>query len=101
MSSRTLTDDLALRDLTDPYAGPHALQQMIAEILAAVSARHPADPLVLDRGHRVVDIADNYDHLGYTATARTRAARHTRYVDDTRMLRSQTSALIPPVLRRL
>jgi phenylalanyl-tRNA synthetase alpha chain len=101
MSTRTLTADLALRDLTDPYAGPHALQQMIAEILAAVSARHPADHLVLDRGHRVVDIADNYDHLGYTATARTRDARHTRYVDDTRMLRSQTSALIPPVLRRL
>jgi phenylalanyl-tRNA synthetase alpha chain len=97
----TLTADLALRDLTDAYAGPHALQQLIAEILTAVSARHPEAGLVLDRGHRIVRIADNYDRLGYTPTARTRDARHTRYVDPTHMLRSQTSALIPPVLRRL
>jgi phenylalanyl-tRNA synthetase alpha chain len=95
-----LTEDLALRDLTDPYAGPHALQQMTAGILAAVSVRWPAR-LVLDRGDRIVDVADNYDRLGYTAGARTRDARYTRYVSDTRMLRSQTSALIPPVLRRL
>ena len=100
MSTPTLTEDLALRDLTDPYAGPHALQRMTAEILAAVRARHPVD-LVLERGDRIVDVADNYDHLGYTAGARTRDARYTRYVSGTRMLRSQTSALIPPVLRRL
>ncbi|MEV6847539.1 hypothetical protein [Actinoplanes sp. NPDC051411] len=100
MPSRTLTGDLALRDLTDPYAGPHALQEMTAQILAALTARHPAG-LVLDRGTRIVDVADNYDHLGYSAAARTRDSRYTRYVSDTRMLRSQTSALIPPVLRRL
>lgn len=100
MPSLTLTADLALRDLTDPYAGPHALQDMTAEILAAVSARWPLD-LVLDRGTRVVDVADNYDNLGYSAGARTRDARYTRYVSPARMLRSQTSALIPPVLRRL
>jgi phenylalanyl-tRNA synthetase alpha chain len=92
--------DLTLRDLTDPYAGGHALQEMTAQILGAVSARWPAD-LVLDRGDRIVDVADNYDHLGYTADARTRDARYTRYVSPDRMLRSQTSALIPPVLRRL
>ncbi|MFI6071767.1 hypothetical protein ACIA5C_09280 [Actinoplanes sp. NPDC051343] len=92
--------DLTLRDLTDPYAGGHALQEMTARILGAVSARWPAD-LVLDRGDRIVDVADNYDRLGYTADARTRDARYTRYVSPDRMLRSQTSALIPPVLRRL
>jgi phenylalanyl-tRNA synthetase alpha chain len=100
MPSLTLTEDLALRDLTDPYAGPHALQKMTAQILAALLARYPAAP-VLDRGTRTVDVADNYDHLGYSADARTRDRRYTRYVSETRMLRSQTSALIPPVLRRL
>jgi phenylalanyl-tRNA synthetase alpha chain len=100
MHALTLSADLALRDLTDPYAGKHALQEMTATVLAAVSARWPLD-LVLDRGARIVEIADNYDRLGYTAGARARDARHTRYVDDTHMLRSQTSALIPPVLRRL
>jgi phenylalanyl-tRNA synthetase alpha chain len=90
----------ALRDLTDPSAGPHALQQMVDAIVGAVSARWPAE-LVLDRGTRIVEIADNYDRLGYDPAARARDARYTRYVDDTHMLRSQTSALIPPVLRRL
>jgi len=100
MSAHTLTDDLALRDLTDPYAGPHALQEMTARILAAVRARWPLD-LVLDRGERIVEVADNYDRLGYSSGARARDARYTRYVSATRMLRSQTSALVPPVLRRL
>jgi phenylalanyl-tRNA synthetase alpha chain len=91
---------IALRDLTDPYAGKHALQVMTAAVLAAVSTRWPID-VVLDRGDRIVEIADNYDRLGYSADARTRDAVYTRYVDATHMLRSQTSALIPPVLRRL
>jgi phenylalanyl-tRNA synthetase alpha chain len=89
-----------MRDLTDPHAGPHAVQDMVSRILAAAHARWPVD-LVLDRGDHVVDVADNYDRLGYTSDARARDARYTRYVSATRMLRSQTSALIPAVLRRL
>ena len=99
-TSTTLSADLALRDLTDPRSGPHAVQQMITEILEAVVARCRGD-LRLGRGERIVQVADNYDRLGYGAAARARDARYTRYVDETRMLRSQTSALIPPVLRRL
>jgi phenylalanyl-tRNA synthetase alpha chain len=96
----TLTADLALRDLTDPGRGPHAIQLMIDEILAAVAARYSGD-LRIERGDRIVQVADNYDRLGYGTDARARDARYTRYVDETRMLRSQTSALIPAVLRRL
>jgi phenylalanyl-tRNA synthetase alpha chain len=96
----TLTTDLALRDHTDPGRGPHAIQLMIDEILAAVAARYSGD-LRIERGDRIVQVADNYDRLGYGTDARARDARYTRYVDETRMLRSQTSALIPAVLRRL
>ena len=46
-------------------------------------------------------VADNYDHLGYQAAAVTREARYTRYVDDLRMLRSHSSALVPAALRGL
>jgi phenylalanyl-tRNA synthetase alpha chain len=100
MTTSTLNADLALRDLTDPRTGPHAVQRMIDEILRAVAARYRGD-LRLERGERIVAVADNYDRLGYGADARARDKRYTRYVDETRMLRSQTSALIPPVLRRL
>ena len=43
----------------------------------------------------------NYDRLGYPAEAITRDTRYTRYVDPGHMLRSHSSAMIPPALRRL
>jgi phenylalanyl-tRNA synthetase alpha chain len=48
-----------------------------------------------------VPVADNYDRLGYPAGAITREARYTRYLDAGHMLRSHSSAMIPPALRRL
>ena len=53
------------------------------------------------RGPRIVPVADNYDRLGYPAEAITRDTRYTRYVDAGNMLRSHSSAMIPPALRRL
>ncbi|MGI8792631.1 MAG: hypothetical protein ACR2H3_05555, partial [Acidimicrobiales bacterium] len=52
-------------------------------------------------GPRIVDVADNYDNLNFTADAASRDERYTRYVDDGRMLRSHSSAMIPPALRDL
>ncbi len=49
----------------------------------------------------MVPVADNYDRLGYPAEAITRDTRYTRYVDAETMLRSHSSAMIPPALRRL
>jgi phenylalanyl-tRNA synthetase alpha chain len=88
---------LSLRDLTDPAQGPHALQLLIAEILAALPGAHQR----VVRAHPVVPVADNYDHLGYAAGAVTRDARYTRYAGPDRLLRSHTSAMVPPALRRL
>ena len=53
------------------------------------------------RGPRIVPVADNYDRLGYPAEAITRETRYTRYVDAETMLRSHSSAMIPPALRWL
>jgi phenylalanyl-tRNA synthetase alpha chain len=100
LTPRALAADLALRDLTDPAEGPHAVQLIVDAILTDVTARWNAD-LVVHRGDRIVDVADNYDRLGYTPDAATRDARYTRYVDARRLLRSQTSALVPPGLRRI
>lgn len=95
-----LAADLAVRDLTDPGQGPHAIQLIVTAILAAVTARWGGS-LLVERGERIVEVADNYDRLGYGRDATARDARYTRYVDDGRMLRSQTSALVPPALRRV
>ncbi|MBU2661973.1 hypothetical protein KOI35_00485 [Actinoplanes bogorensis] len=97
----SLSTDLAVRDLTDPAQGPHAIQAIVAAVLDAAAMLYPDASLVVHRGDRIVDVADNYDRLGYSPAAAARDSRYTRYVDERRMLRSQTSALIPGALRAL
>jgi phenylalanyl-tRNA synthetase alpha chain len=100
LTTDQLERDLALRDLTDPSAGPHAIQSLVgvaADALVAAWAC-PARP---SPGPRVVPVADNYDNLGFTAGAASRDARYTRYVDAQRMLRSHSSAMVPPALRTI
>jgi len=93
LSTTELIRALSLRDLTDPAAGPHAMQLLLAEIHAALPV-----PVRVHRASPIVSVADNYDRLGYPAGGAARDARYTRYVCDTALLRSQTSAMIPPLL---
>ena len=100
LTSAQLARDLALADLSDPADGPHAIQQLIDLAVTALTSAWGCRARWC-RGPRVVTVADNYDNLGYPAAAVTREARYTRYVDDRRMLRSHSTAMVPPALRRL
>ncbi|MEJ3655965.1 hypothetical protein WEH80_23640 [Actinomycetes bacterium KLBMP 9759] len=91
---------LELRDLSDPADGPHAMQILLDDAVAALSARWRC-AVDLRRPRAVVSVEDNYDRLGYSPAAATRDGRYSRYVSDTVMLRSHTSAGIPPALREL
>jgi phenylalanyl-tRNA synthetase alpha chain len=70
---------------------------------AAVAALREAwgCPVVEERADPVVTVADNYDRLLYPPGGASRDARYTRYVASGRLLRTQTSAMIPPLLSRL
>lgn len=92
---------LSLRDLTDPAQGPHALQLIVDALHTRLAAAWPYTEIWTRRDHPVVPLADNYDNLGYAADAVTREARYTRYVSPAEVLRSHTSAMIPPALREL
>lgn len=100
LSHAALVDALSLRDLTDPAQGPHALQLLVADAAAALAERTGAGVRLL-RSRPVVAVEDNYDRLGYRPGAVSRDLRYTRYVSDTTMLRSHTSAGVPPALRTL
>src|SRR5262245_9894642 len=100
LTAAQLAADLALRDLTDPGEGTHALQQLVTIAVDALVDRWGC-PVRGCRGPRIVPLADNYDSLRYPPDAVTRDARYTRYVDDQHMLRSHASAMIPPALRQL
>jgi phenylalanyl-tRNA synthetase alpha chain len=95
-----LERDLSVRDLADPAEGPHAIQ-LVAGHAARALAAHWGAQVRWCRGDRIVSVADNYDLLGYDPGDITREARYSRYVDARRMLRSHSSALIPPALRAL
>jgi phenylalanyl-tRNA synthetase alpha chain len=100
LSTEELRRALSVRDLTDPAAGPHAMQQLVASVLDALRTTWGCE-VRLHRQSPVVSIADNYDRLHYPPGGVARDARYTRYVCDTALLRSQTSAMIPGLLRHL
>jgi phenylalanyl-tRNA synthetase alpha chain len=91
---------LAIRDLTDPACGPHAMQLLLGDVVAALTTAWRCDARV-HRASPIVAIADNYDRLRYPEGGAARDARYTRYVSPTHLLRTQTSAMIPPLLRAI
>lgn len=100
LSLAELNSALSLRDLTEPAAGAHAMQLLLADVVAALeqlwdvpSESHRLNPLVAT--------ADNYDRLGYSPDDVTRDSRYSRHVSPTVMLRSHTSAGMPAVLDSL
>jgi phenylalanyl-tRNA synthetase alpha chain len=88
---------VTLRDLSDPAQGPHAMQQLIDRILQALCT-HWGCELRVHRAHPLVPVEHNYDRLHYPPDGAARDARYTRYVSETTVLRTQTSAMIPPLL---
>jgi phenylalanyl-tRNA synthetase alpha chain len=100
LSTDAVRRALSIRDLTDPAAGPHAMQRLIDDVLSALRLAWRCD-VRLHRQSPIVSVADNYDRLRYPPEGAARDARYTRYVCDTALLRTQTSAMIPPLLRQL
>jgi phenylalanyl-tRNA synthetase alpha chain len=100
LSSAQLSRDLAIKDLSDPAEGPHAIQTLVSRATDSLSRAWRCE-VRWCRGPRIVPVADNYDRLGYPAAAISRETRYTRYVAPGRMLRSHSTAMVPPALRRL
>lgn len=92
---------MLIRDLADPAQGPHAIQLVADSLRTTLAESWPTAEVRVRRDHPVVPLADNYDNLGYAPDAVTRDARYTRYVGPGEVLRSHSSAMIPPALREL
>jgi phenylalanyl-tRNA synthetase alpha chain len=100
LSAAELRRVLSIRDLTDPEQGPHAMQLLVQTMIEALVGAWGAD-LAVQRASPIVSVADNYDRLLYPADAVARDARYTRYVCEGAVLRTQTSAVVPPLLAGL
>lgn len=95
LTSSQLQAALAVRDLADPAQGPHAMQRLLDAIVAVAA---PGATVQLHRPSPIVTARDNYDRLYYPADGAARDARYTRWLGPGVLLRSQTSAAIPPLL---
>ena len=100
LSEAALQRALSLRDLTDPSQGPHAVQRVLDAAQGALARAWRCEPRV-ERRSPIVSVADNYDALHYPEGGAARDARYTRHVGPGHVLRTQTSAMIPPALRAL
>ena len=100
IDSASYRRSLALRDLTDAALGSHAMQTLVQAAVAACRERWRC-AVVVHRAPPVVSVDANYDALGYPPGGAARDARYTRYVTRRRLLRTQTSALIPGALRMI
>jgi phenylalanyl-tRNA synthetase alpha chain len=100
LSPGQLAADLAIRDLTDPGQGGHAIQLLVDAAVARLAAAWGCQ-VRRHRGPRVVPVEENYDRLRIPTDAVTRDVRYTRYVDGRRLLRSHATAMIPGALRAL
>lgn len=98
LSPSALARAVALRDLTDPSQGNHAMQLLVREAPSAL-VRTWGCALTVHRAPPVVTLHDNYDALLYPPDGAARDARYTRYASSDAVLRTQTSAMIPALLR--
>ncbi|PRA25045.1 PheS-related mystery ligase SrmL [Pseudomonas poae] len=99
ISTAELQRALTLTDLTDPTPEPHAVRLLLDEILSGLAARRWPDAQLLE-GPRVVTAQDNYGLLGYDVNEITLGSAHTRWVDESSLLRTQTTSLIPAALQQ-
>lgn len=100
LSPAALHAALTLRDLTDPGEGAHAMQLLIDHLVAALCEAWGCRVIVA-RSSPLTTVADNYDRLHYPPAGVARDARYTRYLSPSKLLRTHTSAMIPPLLRSL
>ncbi len=98
LQGEQLARALAVRDLTDPQQGPHAMQKLLALLHESLAARWGCRRL-LHRPPALVTSADSADLLGQPAAGNGAAQPH--YVTPGYQLRSRTSAAIPALLRGL
>lgn len=89
---------LTLRDLSETHTQPHAINLMVGRIIEGLEARGWPKASV-QRGPRIVTAQENYGLLGYNTDEVTLGSAHTRWVNETTLLRTQTTSLIPSALQ--
>ena len=100
LSAGEIRRALSTRDLTDAGEGPHSMQLLLRDIVDTLT-RTGGCAARVHRESPIVSVEENYDRLNYPPDGAARDARYTRYLNEKTILRTQTSTMIPNLLRRL
>jgi len=89
---------LAIKDLSDPGNGIHAINLVIEIILAYLLKLEGWPKPEVRRSNPVTSVLNNFDRLYFPSDSPNRLSRFTRYIDDKTVLRTHTTPIIPDIL---
>lgn len=101
MSAEMIQKSLAIKDLSDPQNGIHAINIVVEKARAALEKAYAPTPVEVYRTPPQVSLRDNFDQLLFPVDNAGRSSRYTRYIDENTVLRTHTSAAIPTWLRKV
>ena len=99
MSPEKLKRALAIKDLTDPQNGVHAINLLVERIRNRLSQKEGwPSPDLRRSASPISSVANDFDRLYFPPDSPARSPVYTRYIDKTRILRTHTTAIIPDIL---
>ena len=100
LTEREISRYLSITDLTTPKQ-EHAIRLLYEKMKQSIQGSHPDSEIMVHRGKPIVSIEDNYENLLIPADNISRSSTYTHYVNETSVLRTHASAVIPEALRSL
>lgn len=100
LTERQINRYLSIIDLTRPKQ-EHAIRLLYEKMKQSIHESHPDSEIIVHRGKPIVSIEDNYENLLIPADNISRSSTYTHYVNETSVLRTHASAVIPEALRTL
>jgi phenylalanyl-tRNA synthetase alpha chain len=102
MSPEKVKQALAIKDLTDPQNGIHAINLLIERIRTSLSQKEGwSTPDLRRSASPISSVTNDFDRLYFPADSPSRSLVYTRYIDETKILRTHTTAMIPDLLTEM
>ncbi len=100
LSNEKIVEILSVKDLTNPLNGSHSIQLVMNKILKSLKNEMNLN-IQIHRNSSIVSLEDNYNYLLYPKDGAARDSKYTKYISDNLILRTQTSSMIPSIIKDL
>lgn len=99
MNSEKAEQALAIKDLTDPKNGVHAINLVVEKIRQHLSGQEGwPTPEIRRKDTPISSVTNDFDRLYFPPDSPARSSVYTRYITEEIILRTHTTAMIPDLL---